>query len=297
MARENELNCVIKEFNDFDLYAFMKGERKKEASNINEYEKKMQENTIFKLKFAFADDKGDLYYYDGDIKIQMDNKEIDGFGYNPKIRSDKLIETYSVVVLSVDKKKKLVKVSSYKAKEEPRKKLEEALNKGIETKEYLRVPATVVRIVSNGSVAMINLAGLGITGIIRLAEWSTAYTNSLYHCVKTNSEIEVVVTGYSEWKTGKIFDCSRRLAIDFDPWKNIEKRLPVRTVVSLTCVSKEDRKFFGVIDNIPELNAYCEYPDPSSGIHIAEGIRYSGYVAKVNEASKLLRVRIIKQIE
>lgn len=297
MKNENVFEGTIKDFNDFDVYAYMSGDRKKPTVTLEEYEKRMKDKSVFKTSFPCVDEKGNLYVYESDIKIQMDNRDIDGFGYNAKYRSDKLTESYAVVVVSVDKKAKLVKVSSNQAKEEPRKKLEEALRKGIEAKEFLRVPAIIVSIVGNGSIALINIAGLGLAGSIRLAEWSPAYTKTFYNAVQTGSEVEVVVTGYGKWESGQIFDCSRKKTINIDPWKDIEKKLPVRTVVRLKCISKEARNFFGVIESVPELNVFCEYPDEESGIMIATGIEYTGYVAKVSEENKLLRVRIIKQVE
>lgn len=62
------------------------------------------------------------------------------------------------------------------------------------------------------------------------------------------------------------------------------------------CTSKTLKNFFGKIEGVSGINAYCEYPGDSQNIKISIGITYQGYVYVVNEKTKLLRVRITKQL-
>lgn len=302
MENMNENNIVIEKFNGFDLSKYVNS-TESNIDGIAEYTKKMARKEIFKMSFTCADEFGNLYDYHNGVRVQMDNKQITGFSYNPKHKAQHLGVNYTVTVVDVNEETKTVKVSSFAALKGPREQLEKALKVGIENERYLRVPAVVVgtnkyKDKNNSfTVALINIGGLGIPGAIRLAEWSTAYTKTFWHTIQAGMNIEVVVTGQQNWKTGDVFDCSRRLALDFNPWENIEERLPAKTSVIVKCTSKEARNFFGIIDNLPEINVYCEYPDPGSNIRIVEGAEYVGYVYRVREESKLLKVRILRQKE
>lgn len=302
MDNMNEKEFMIERFNGFDLSEYV-NVVESNVDGIAEYSKKMAKKETFKMSFTCADENGNLYDYHNGVRVQMNNKEITGFGYNPKYKAQHLGVKFTVTVVNVNEENKTVNVSCFAALKGPREQLQKALKEGIENKKYLRVPAVVVGANkvkdrnNSFTVAIINIGGLGIPGAVRLAEWSTAYTKTFWHTIQAGMNIEVVVTGHQNWQTGVVFDCSRRLALDFDPWENIEERLPARTSVIVKCTSKETRNFFGVIDNLPEINVYCEYPEPESNIRIIEGAEYVGYVYRVKEETKLLKVRITRKKE
>ena len=88
-----------------------------------------------------------------------------------------------------------------------------------------------------------------------------------------------------------MYECSRKLALTDDPWKDIEKKVARNTTVKVFCTDTTDKAFFGRIQGIDEVNCYCEYPDDPT-IRIAPGIKYTGYVAKVSEEKQIIRIRI-----
>lgn len=285
----------IVNFREFNVNNFIKSD-KDEISTLEDCEEKRKNKEIFCHQFTFADKRGNLYSYKNDIKIMMKNKEIQGFKYNPLYKGDYLREKHFVIITEIDIENQTVYVSAAKAKEEPRKKLEEAIRNGLQNKAYIRTKAIVVALVGDDSVALVDLGGVGLLGSIKLSQWSTSYTVKFTNKVKKGDVIEVVILGEIIGKKGTIYECSRKLTIEFDPWQAIEKKLPKNTSVIVKCTDKTVKNFFGTIEGIPELNAYCEYPD-SSDIVIVEGEYYAGYVSKVNEESKLLRVRILDYVK
>lgn len=281
---------------------------KKSGYTMEFFKKCLEEKTVFSYEFTFIDGRGSLYSYeeDGDIEVRMSTKEMEGF--SRKLSGDEkteiLASSYKVVVHHIDEQEKMVFLSASEVFREPREKLIQLINEGIEKKIYVRTPARVYAVTgkdketkkTNNSVLMVDIGGLGIVGAVRLKEWSTSYTNSYKGRVKPGDIIEVVVTGKQAWKSGMIYDCSRRRTIDFNPWKGIEEKAPKGTVVRVVCTDLTPKNFFGVVKGVPEINAYCEYPnDPNMNIVVGE--EYVGRVAKVSEKTKLFRVRISKAVD
>lgn len=291
----------MKVYEGIDFSKFLNVQKElSEDDVLNQYEKKMRNKENFSCEFSLSDKKGNLYnYVDGGIKVFMNKKDIDPIINRFYSKLEKLRQAYQVQVTKVDRVEKIVYVSSAAALNEPQLKLISAIDEGLEQDEYVVVPATISCItekkINKDSVAIVNLGGLGVFGNIRLAEWSPAFTYSFDYVAKVGDVVEVAVINKIKWNSGEVYDCSRKVALRQDPWKGIEQKLPLKTNVRVTCVSKNAKNFFGTIQGFSDINIYCEYPDDKS-IVITEGQEYAGYVYRVNEETKLLRVRVRAEV-
>lgn len=269
---------------------------------LDKYQAKQKEEEVISIEFSATDTNGDLYTFDGPVKIILPNKELYGKKYDSYDRADKLMYPYGVSVKALDYEKGEVIVSRAQAVAIDRERLKSALDQCIKDEEYCEVPARVVRVLPH--LVVIDLGGLGIPGYIRIKEWSKTYTESFRGLVNNNDLVIVSVKSKGmekklaksmKWQNDEIFyECSRREAMKVDPWEGIEERFPEKAVVRVTCTLKRDRNFFGRIKGLDEINVYCEYPD--GNIRIIEGFEYEGYVARVSEKTQLLRVRIFRQL-
>lgn len=295
----------VKKFDGADLSKFCECTDKSQTEmTFEKYEKLMKNKTKFEYVFTLCSARGTLYSYENGVNIRLSKvkKSSKKIPYMVNSSMNGIGNKYQVVVKEINRDENLVYLQVDDTPKPEREQLLNAILKGIETKEYIRVPATIVGFsgrdretgVSNNSLVLLNIANLDIIGEIRLAEWSNTYTKSFRNKVKIGQVVEVVVKKIHTWGSGDIFDCSRRMVLEadgFNPWKDIEHRIPVKTEVRVKCTELEERNFFGSIDGVQELSVYCEYPD-NSDIVIEEGKEYIGYVYRVSEEKKLLRVRI-----
>jgi hypothetical protein len=281
-----------------NIGAFIK-ETNVDKERLDFYEVKMKSKEILELKFSLADKVGNLYFYEGDIRVQMDNLDIKGTIYNVRYRSNALANSYPVIVTSVDREKKEIHVSHKEAREMTKEELIDEIDAAIEKKEPLTVIAKVIKIQgkAGSSYAIVDLGGVGITGIIKMKDWSTVFTSDLRLVAKHGDIIKVVVKNRVLWNGKPGYSCSRGEALEVDPWSGIEEKLQKGTFVNVLCICKRDKNFFGKIEGIDEINAYCEYPDKEKNIEIVEGISYQGFVAAVSENNKLLRVKIFNRLK
>lgn len=288
-----------KKFEGVDFSKYIKGINVTTANEmLDMYEIKKNMKEVFTYDFSCADPKGSLYTLEEcGVTVWMGKKDIDSFDNQFLSRMDKLKQTHSVMVTKIDRDEKKVYVSSAIAVDGPKNTLISAMEQGIASQEYVVVPASIIKFTGRDeySVALVNIGGLGIVGAIRLSEWSIAFTKSFRYTVKPGDVVNVAILRKIKWSSGMVYDCSRKATISFDPWKGIEEKLPVKTNVRVTCICKEEKKFFGTVHGIPELNVFCEYPD-NHEIIISEGSEYVGYVYKVNEKKRNLCVRIREEL-
>lgn len=259
------------------------------------YKGKMKNKEIIEIFFSAADPEGNLYIYDNGIRIQLDNIDIKGTIYEPRYRANALTNKYAVMVKSVDEEKKEVRVSHNKAKRLTKKELIKEIDDAIKKSEPMTVIA-VVKHIKDNNYCIIDIGGVGIAGKINIGEWTETFTGN-YRMATQRGEIIKVVARKKVLFDGKLtYDCSRKDAIEVSPWAGIEDRLPKDTVVNITCTSKENKKFWGIIEGIDELNVYCEYPDKEKNLFIQVGAKYQGYIYAVNEETELLKARVFKAL-
>lgn len=263
------------------------------------YEEKMKTSNIFDMKFSSADANGNLFIFDGNARVQMDNLEVNGVEYDKRYRAKILESKYPVIVTSVDRITKVVHVSHNEAKKISKEELKAEIDKAISEEKPIDIMARIISINSgkNKNYAVVDIGGVGLEGVIRKKDWSTVYTSDIGLVARVGDIIKVRVLKDVMWNGLPAYSCSRGEALGFNPWEGINQKMPVGTVVNVTCISKVARNFFGKIDGINEINAYCEYPEPYRNITVLEGGIYQGKVSKVSEETKLLRIKIFKQIE
>ena len=306
---EKEILNIDGEF-DFSSYIGLDLEEKKKKDFIKLYRNRLKNQETFEQEFNIADNEGNLLYNEFGYEIRMNNKEIDGRKYNEYFRANR-VKTYQVVVLYIDEAKRVITVSHQKAKLSEKTRLMQVLDDLICENKQVEVPAVVHRVFSN--VVIIDIGGMGIPGIIRVKDWSVAYTAALRSKVKQGDVLQVVVTGrncpgeerrkYFPKVQIRPYECSRRIILEknkINPWLNIEERIKEGSIVTVKCEVKEEDKFFGVIDGFDEINVYCYYPKKTSNLKrkdIIPGMRYQCYVKTVSEEKKILRVNAFKCVD
>lgn len=278
-----------------------------DESVIKKYEQYMNSKEIMDVQFSALQGKIGFVGYDGKIKIIMSTKNVDGFSHSPiynEALEKYLFSPCPVVVTKVDEKKKEVHVSMVNALSGPRENLISEIEKGLKEKEYIRVPAVVVSVSGRTkdtkqkdySIAVINIGGLGILGYVHKNNWSKSYTKSLLYAAEPGMVIDVVVTEKKIWGRDTAYECSRRETIDFDPWAGIEQKMRKNMTVRVRCNGREDGRYYGSIEGLPEINVFCYYPEEETGIHVEEGKYYIGVVRKVSEEDHDLRVRTVDEV-
>lgn len=297
---KNELKIVKSKINFNDFI----GQNAKNP--LKTYIAAMEQQQLIPIVFnAREPDGGGYYVYRDGIKIYLPLEEI------PKnVRLDDHLSAWKkqVMVIDVNREKSEVTVSIKKAYEEPKNKLIEELDARLEAGECVVVPAELISFSSrdygiNGyevyRVALVNVGGIGILGAVRLKEWSTAFTYGYYPSMAQSGDVfNVVITGKMRWRNDMIYDCSRRLALEGDPWENIEKKFPSRTKVCVTCLSSKVMKgtFLASVDGLPEIVAVCDLPE-NGHIKIMTGASYFGFVRRVSEKKKFIRIRIVGTVD
>lgn len=300
MMTDKKGNQTIKEVGELEqkLYIPLAQAKTEEDPILSMFKKRLDSKEVFQFTFPMKDGRSNLYAFEGGYKIIMTQRESGGTKAEVKVG-----KTYSVMVKRIEEAEKAIFVSAKMVAEGSRKELEKIIKSSLDKNEHIKIPARVIS--STGydktnnvyAILLVDIAGLGIVGAIKLTDWSTCFTSSFTEAVaKPGDVLDVVITGTYTWNSGTVYACSRKATIGFDPWSNIEERVPKNTTVCVRCVCKQEKKFFGKIEGVDELNVYCEYPDDPS-IYIEEEREYIGHVAKVSEEKKLLRVRIDSALE
>jgi len=262
------------------------------------YERKMNNKDLIELRFDSIDIDGNLYIIDDEVRVQLDNIDIKLSYKRARYRAAVLDIPYMVMVMSVDRLKKVVHVAHNGIKDIIREELKTNINNSIDKKHPLTVMSKVTRIKGNAGSnhIIVDLGNIGIIGVIKMKDWGIAFTDNIRMETRYGDIIKVKVIKQILWNGKPAYSCSRKEAIEEDPWNGIEARLPKNTLVKVKCTSKTLKNFFGKIEGITGINAYCEYPDEVKNIEIAIGDIYEGYVSAVNEETKLLRFRIMKKL-
>lgn len=311
---ENKMEIKVVEFTGFDLENRFKRQRYAETVEavLDKYEKLQAEGTSFIYTFPMCTPHGILYGYDNEVKLRLVKGRVDKGTTIPYLlkgaTSHKSAgDSYDVIVQDVDREQKMVFLAINYGDNGQRAELVNALVKGVEEQRYVRVPATIVKFIgkdretgeSNGSMALLNIGNMGIAGVVRRVEWSTAKTKAISYAAKPGDVIDVVVKGTYKWDSGTVFDCSRREIMEIEninPWAGIEQRISKNTKVNILCVERREKNFFGVVDSLKDIEILCQYPDSGSSISIEVGKKYIGKVYLVSEERQMLCARIMEEL-
>lgn len=308
----------ISEITDVNIENYVKKAKDLTSETLDKYQRLMDSDVSFSYVFQMGTRNEKLYSYENDVKIVLTRKRLDTENEfkikgMPKHSIDDIEgAAINVKVSSIDRENKLVAlktdVEMLSKKHSDRDKLIKALQDGIAKGEFIRVPATVIRFtgenkdtgVKNNSMAILDIANLGIFGICRVFEWSVDYIASFTHTVNIGDTVEVLVRKVSNWSSGSCFECSRKALMirdNINPWKGLEEKLPKNTNVCVKCIAKTEDCWYGMIEGIPDVTVICNYPDKKLDILIEEGKKYRGFIYKINESKRTARVYFKDKIE
>lgn len=194
----------------------------------------------------------------------------------------------------------------------------EIIREKLEKKEDVYLRGNIISLQRNGGkygtqmAAYVNIAGLGIIGVIPIKKWSVGYiaTESFRSIIRnnTNAIVNFKVCSETIIRLGrgsvKAFVCSRadfQTASGYNPWTLVEKTLNYGSVVKVRIVENGKQKsyFYGAVDGIDDFNAIC-FVDDKSGLDFDKvkiGGYYYGYVQKKDTEKGYLRIRMTKEAE
>lgn len=227
-----------------------------------------------------------------------------------------LDKEYLVFVSDVNEKENRVTLSDNHVNS--RQKAYEIIKEKLKNKEDVYLRGNIISLQRNGGrnatqmAAYVNIAGLGIIGVIPIKKWSVGYiaTESFRSIVRNNVNaiVNFKVCGETSIKLGRgsinAFICSRadyQTAVGYNPWTLVEKTLNYGSVVKVRIVEtgKQKSYFYGAVDGIDDFNAIC-FVDDKSGLDfnkIRIGGYYYGYVQKKDTEKGYLRIRMTKEAE
>lgn len=297
------LEIVTIEGIDFDNYLGVDYNEKREKAFLRTFYNRLETGEAYEQDFNRADGDGNLSFNQMGYTIFMSNKEIMGTKYDSYYKASHC-RAYSVVVIAIDEKEKRIEVSHARAKLGEKERLQKILDDLISQGKKCSVPVKIERVYPN--IAIGDIGGLGIPCLIRIKEWSVAFTSDMTACVKKGDIVQVAALNkksataernkYFSGIKQRPYVCSRKMQMEndgIDPWKNIEERFKKGDVVNLTCNAKEDSHFFGKMDGLNEINVYGLYPQDEKfkKADIVPGLRYQCVVRSVSEENKILRVK------
>lgn len=269
---------------------------------LSRYRKYMESQEILKIAFKASNTEGDLWIMDGEIKIMLPNKELNGVKYNTMYRASKLKESYNVKVIQVNEEQKTVFVSHFAIKENARKRILKKIDDLLEQNMACIIPARIVQVYPN--IIVLNIAGLNIPGYLPIKEWSPAYVFDLNEFVKRGDLIKIAVTkktdaggkirkAYFSWTSQGVYECSRRLIVP-DPWDNMKNIFHEGDIVEVQCTNKTDGHFHGILNGISDLRVYGKlFRGGNRNLQwkdIITGCRYQCFIYKIDHERRNISV-------
>lgn len=160
------------------------------------------------------------------------------------------------------------------------------------------------------TAAYVNIGGLGIIGIIPIAQWSVGFTpNMVFEDAVENNYNAIVnfrVRGITSVPYGKgtrtAYVCSRKdylTKAGYDPWMIVSRLFRPRSTVCVKIIEagKSDGCYFGAFEGIDDVNMLCYIDEQSelSESDIEKDGYYYGYIQRMEPDKKFLRVRLTKK--
>lgn len=278
-------------------------------NKLSFWEKAMETKELIEVEFPFRDENGDLYCYFDKVCVKLPVHEVLGAG-DAFVENVDLQSKYSVCVIGV--KENLVLTSYLQATEGPRTSLIKNINTMISAGKYIRTQAKVIGFAGKSeraatlglpTICLVDIAGCGIMGFIRLEEWSVDYTNKFQYVVQKGQIINLVILNKQMWRTGVMYECSRRLAMTNDPMDVAERMIPKGTAIKVRCVDvRGTDAFIGKVIGVDDISVFCSIKD-EDGFTPVLGEYYAGVVHKINRAKTMnkrsgsIYVDILKKID
>lgn len=105
------------------------------------YEEKINEKSILEMMFDSIDIDGNLYFYVDDVRVQLDNLDINITQRRARYRASALDIPYLIMVSSVDRLGRVVHVSHYKVKDIIKKELTSDIQASIKRSSPITIMA------------------------------------------------------------------------------------------------------------------------------------------------------------
>lgn len=295
------------EVNRFDIEIFLNSNVKEKPSILKEFAEKQQNSEVFSIVFTGADSYGNMYYYH---RENINEYKVEMLAEDRVSKQALLRNSYPVMVKEIDYEAKTIYVSNRMARDVIREKLIADILKALKEGYSLRTKARIAYIRENQkghSFLELNLAGVNVRGYLFRDDWSTCYTAELRGMAKVGEIIDVEIMDVFSPKRFNfdepidvlphkfIFLCSRKNALPFNPWEDINKKFPIGSSVRIVCINKSDNVFFAKINGLEEINALCYYPD-TDAFFIRVGASYEARVVKVMEDEKVFILKPYREL-
>lgn len=277
----------------------------KTAKTLNYFEGYQKSGELLTdITFSQGNRQG-LYYFKDNVQVLLPRSELQ---YNLRFdfeSIDYMRRKYTVKVVAVDREAKVVTLSFKQAQEQAKPTIMKAIKESLDAGRPYRTLARISYITrAERGVCHVDILGIGLHGIIPVREWSMAYTADIRMVAQPGDIVELLVTDTIKGTDGlNLYICSRKQALNADPWEGIEIKAPRHTTVIVRCLRKFESHFIGAIDGLEELSCYCHYPNigtinthTGQNLVINIGGRYSGYISKVDEARHILRARVLDEV-
>lgn len=273
-------------------------------SNIRTFERYVEaknKGEILNIKFVGVNSVSNELYVESDgVRISADISELERISGVKKLSSVRLTQdVYAVKVDYVDEASRSVHCTFVNLRESAKSAYRAAIEAALVNNEEFCVRTRVVHVDIDARRVFVDIAGVGLQGVIPLGEWSRTYISSFKNIVSVGDIIPVIVLRQTQIMKHQGYVCSRKRAIDVDSWSGIEQRYPVGSVVAIRCVMKKTPVFFGNIEGLRDIEVMCEYhQEDSKGnpLIIEEGCRYMGIIYRCSEARRKLKARILYKI-
>ena len=271
---------------------------------LDKYKAAMDSQQTISLKFEGVDSlKNEAYVENNGVRIITKLGELmqsSDAHYLGKTAITRVV--YTVKVTQVDEVSGCVYCSVVDEKQSAKMMYTAAIEDALAKNKTFCVRTKVVFVDVPGRRIFVDIAGVGIQGIITLAEWSKNYTSSFKGIVYSGDIIPVVITGKTHAKGRPAYACSRRLAVLNDSWNNIEERYPVGSLVTIKCIQMREKSFFGSVEGLKDIEVFCEYPmkqtdSKGNPLIIEEGRLYMGMIYRVSEERRMLKARILYKMK
>lgn len=298
---------------NFENYLFGYKEEPKIDEILDTYENYLKTGESIIMQFTKVDKEGNLFFYNSNVEIRMDNIDIKGYELKGLNRMGSLLERpYNVKVVEVNREDKIVKVSHEAATAVDREKMISFMEEEI-SKEDGRciVPAKIVVILQG--LAILDIGGMGIPGYVWIRNWSKNFCTSIEEEASAGDIINVEVIGkdgmtesqkshyFRKWTTRDSYECSRAATMA-DPWEGIEQTFKKGDIIRVRCrtIPEDASYFLGTIENNPGINILCWYVGRRAYVKkgdIAVGGLYDAEIRQVSAAEHKFKVDVLKRIQ
>lgn len=287
-----------------------------DAAVIERYRAALDNNNEIELQFTGVSNTGSLYKIENNVKIilpvkLMKTEQQKLVQQGRKVRDNMLDKPMSVRILKIDTSRAsspVITVTSRPDRMVQRLKAIQAINDMLEVKDHNRIPARIIMVNKGRRIVILDIAGYGIRGYCRMEDWDIMGTNEIsMNMIKPGDIAMVSVVGkYENHSDNKRYTTYRCVRKEREPYKNIDKKFPVGTVVRAMAMICDKRGYaFFKIDGFDTLNVLCpfpwmrdkEYENKSSASSIIAGHIYKIVITQSSEKNRKFKGRVLEEVK